>query len=175
MGITTYLFHKSNNLEKQQFNMFFLDMGENIHFHYRDLRIELSVGEFKKLAELFALYSPNVLQEIENGYKDGVLANTNEEGSLKTFWDKDKKLTYPVKYHEQHLPWRRQRMVIICISEIIRYFCRRNRFNTLSRLLPRSCHYWKKTNWNGTRSGCWQRMSWPQDSSRVCRWRDARK
>jgi Ser/Thr protein kinase RdoA (MazF antagonist) len=101
LGITTYLFHKSNNLEKQRFNMFFLDIGENIHFHYRDLRIELSVGEFRELAELFTLYSRNVLQEIENGYQDGVLVNTNEESSLKTFWDKDKKLTYPVKYHEQ--------------------------------------------------------------------------
>jgi len=103
MGITTYLFHKSNGLEKQRFNMFFLDMGENIHFHYRDLRIELSVGEFKELAELFKLYSQDVLNEIEAGYKDGVLANTNEAGTLKTFWDKEKKLTFPVKYNEQQL------------------------------------------------------------------------
>lgn len=104
MGITTYLFHKSNGLEKQNFNMFFLDMGENIHFHYRDLRIELSVGEFKELAELFILYSQGVLEEIAAaGYQDGVLANTNEAGTLKTFWDKEKKLTFPVKYHEQQL------------------------------------------------------------------------
>lgn len=103
MGITTYLFHKSNGLEKQKFNMFFLDMGENIHFHYRDLRIELSVGEFKELAELFTLYSQDVLEQIKAGYQDGVLANTNEEGTLKTFWDKEKKLTFPVKYNEQQL------------------------------------------------------------------------
>lgn len=103
MGITTYLFHKSNDLEKQKFNMFFLDMGENIHFHYRDLRIELSVGEFQELAELFTLYSQGVLEEIAAGYKDGILANTNEAGTLKTFWDKEKKLTFPVRYHEQQL------------------------------------------------------------------------
>lgn len=103
MGITTYLFHKSKSLEEQKFNMFFLDMGENIHFHYRDLRIELSVGEFRELAELFMLYSQKVVEEIEAGYKDGVLANTNEAGTLKTFWDKEKKLTYPVKYNEQQL------------------------------------------------------------------------
>ena len=103
MGITTYLFHKSNGLEKQKFNMFFLDMGENIHFHYRDLRIELSVGEFQELAELFTLYSRGVLEEIESGYQDGVLANTNEAGTLKTFWDKERKLTFPVKYNEQQL------------------------------------------------------------------------
>jgi Ser/Thr protein kinase RdoA (MazF antagonist) len=103
MGITTYLFHKSDGLEKQKYNMFFLDMGENIHFHYRDLRIELSVDEFKELAALFARYSGEVLKEIEAGYKDGVLANTNETGTLKTFWDKEMNLTVPVKYHEHHL------------------------------------------------------------------------
>ena len=103
MGITTYLFHKSNSLEKQKFNMFFLDMGENIHFHYRDLRIELSVGEFKELAELFAGYGREVLKEIDAGYQDGVLANTNEAGTLKTFWNGERNLTVPVKYHEQHL------------------------------------------------------------------------
>lgn len=103
MGITTYLFHQSNALEKQRFNMFFLDMGENIHFHYRDLRIELSVGEFVELAELFNRYAKDVLVEIENGYKDGVFANTNEAGTLKTFWEKEKKLQNPVKYHEQQL------------------------------------------------------------------------
>jgi Ser/Thr protein kinase RdoA (MazF antagonist) len=103
MGITTYLFHKSNTLEKQKFNMFFLDMGENIHFHYRDLRIELSVDEFIELAELFSTYAKDVIAEIDGGYKDGILANTNEIGTLKTFWDKEKKLNHPVKYHERQL------------------------------------------------------------------------
>ena len=100
MGITTYLFHSSNDLEKQRYDMFFLDMGENIHFHYRDLRIELSVEEFRELAELFTLYSGEVLREIEAGYTDGVLANTNETNSLKTFWDKERKPLRPVKYNE---------------------------------------------------------------------------
>jgi Ser/Thr protein kinase RdoA (MazF antagonist) len=103
MGITTYLFHKSDGLEKQRYDMFFLDMGENIHFHFRDLRIELSVGEFRELAELFARYSGEVLREIDAGYADGVLANTNEASSLKTFWDKEKKLLCPVKYNERRL------------------------------------------------------------------------
>lgn len=103
MGITTYLFHKSRNLERQRYDMFFLDMGENIHFHYRDLRIELSVEEFKELAELFVGYSREVLREIEAGYRDGVLANTNEENSLKTFRDREKKLVAPVKYNERKL------------------------------------------------------------------------
>jgi Ser/Thr protein kinase RdoA (MazF antagonist) len=103
MGITTYLFHRSECLDEQRFNMFFLDMGENIHVHYRDLRIELSVPEFVELAELFNTYAKNVLQEITDGYRDGVLANTNEIGTLKTFWDKEKPLTHPVHYHERQL------------------------------------------------------------------------
>jgi Ser/Thr protein kinase RdoA (MazF antagonist) len=103
MGITTYLFHKSEGLDQQRFNMFFLDMGENIHFHYRDLRIELSVGEFLELAKLFRLYAGQVEAEISAGYQDGVLANTNETDTLKTFWDKEKKLSHPIKYHERYL------------------------------------------------------------------------
>jgi Ser/Thr protein kinase RdoA (MazF antagonist) len=103
MGIITYLFHRENGLSPQLFNMFFLDMGENIHFHYRDLRIEMSVGEFEELAALFDRYKEKVLNEITTGYKDGVLANTNEADTLKTFWDKEKKLTFPVKYNERQL------------------------------------------------------------------------
>lgn len=44
-----------------------------------------------------------MLREIDNGYEDGVLANTNEAGTLKTFWNKEKNLTHPVKYHERLL------------------------------------------------------------------------
>lgn len=103
MGITTYLFHRSEDLDAQRFNMFFLDMGENIHFHYRDLRIELSVPEFVELAGLFNDYAKQVLREIDAGYRDGVLANTNETETLKTFWDKDRPLVHPVAYHEKDL------------------------------------------------------------------------
>ena len=103
MGITTYLFHRSACLDEQRFNLFFLDMGENIHIHYRDLRIELSVPEFIELSEQFSTFAKQVRQEIENGYQDGVLANTNEVETLKTFWDRDNPLQHPVKYHEKHL------------------------------------------------------------------------
>jgi Ser/Thr protein kinase RdoA (MazF antagonist) len=103
MGITTYVFHKDDSLEEQKYNMFFLDMGENIHFHYRDLRIELSVAEFTELTDLFVQYSQGVLAEIAHGYQDGVWANTNEAKTLKTFWNKKKNLSHPVKYHEKQL------------------------------------------------------------------------
>ena len=36
-------------------------MGENIHFHYRDLRIEFSVDEFKELVTLFDEYKEMIL------------------------------------------------------------------------------------------------------------------
>lgn len=103
MGIITYLFHRSNDLSDQIYNMFFLDMGENIHFHYRDLRIEFSVDEFKELVTLFDGYKEMVLKEIEAGYCDGVLPNTNDIKTLKTFWDKDKKLIHPVKYNSNQI------------------------------------------------------------------------
>jgi Ser/Thr protein kinase RdoA (MazF antagonist) len=103
MGIITYLFHRSNDLSEQIFKMFFLDMGENIHFHYRDLRIEFSVDEFKELVTLFDKYKEMVLKEIEAGYLDGVLPNTNDTKTLKTYLDKDKELIHPVKYNSNQI------------------------------------------------------------------------
>ena len=90
MGIMTYQFHRSNDLSPQKFEVMFLDMGENIHIHYRDLRIELSVDEFLEFNTLFTRYRAGVLKEIESGYKDGVLPNTNETETIKTFWDRGK-------------------------------------------------------------------------------------
>ena len=103
MGVITYLFHRSEALTAQRFNIFFLDVGENIHVHYRDLRIELSTDEFEELAAGFERYAPSVLKLIrEEGYRDGVLPNTNTHETVKTFWDKSK-LVHPVKYNERRL------------------------------------------------------------------------
>ncbi len=99
MGIITYQFHKTNDLSPQRFDVMFLDMGENIHLHYRDLRIEMSVEEFREFEELFSRYKEGVLGEIAAGYRDGVLPNTNEVATIKTFWDKQK-LQHPAKYDE---------------------------------------------------------------------------
>lgn len=102
MGVITYLFHRSERITPQRYNMFFLDVGENIHFHYRDLRIELSTGEFEELAAGFTKYAPSVLDMIREGYRDGVLPNTNAQDTIKTFWDKSR-LAHPVKYNECRL------------------------------------------------------------------------
>ncbi|HCI12848.1 MAG: hypothetical protein A2063_09630 [Gallionellales bacterium GWA2_60_142] len=73
-------------------------MGENIHIHYRDLRIELSVPEFLEFAEAFERCAPAVKNKIGQGYMDGVLPNTNESNTLTTI-ALDAPLKHPVKYN----------------------------------------------------------------------------
>lgn len=117
----------------------FLDMGENIHIHYRDLRIEMSVEEFLEFHETFNRYSTGVLKEIDSGYHDGVLPNTNESTTIKTFWDKGK-LKSPSKYDNN----------LIAIEETTdgyhihlrnyKILLDRNSFNHLTRALTKS-HY----------------------------------
>ncbi|MBF0355658.1 MAG: phosphotransferase [Alphaproteobacteria bacterium] len=88
MGIIIRLYHRSEGLEKNRFNTFFMDMGENIHVHYRDLRIEFNVDEFIEFADLCETYIPQVRKEIEGGFKDGVNPNTNQSDTIKTFFNK---------------------------------------------------------------------------------------
>ena len=52
MGVITRLYHRSEGLTDNRYNVFFMDMGENIHIHYHDIRIELSSDEFLEFAEL---------------------------------------------------------------------------------------------------------------------------
>lgn len=88
MGIISRLFHRSDGLADNKFNLFFMDMAENIHIHYRDLRIELSVPEFVEFADLCQVYLPQVRKEIEAGYRDGVHPNTNQVNTWKAFSNK---------------------------------------------------------------------------------------
>jgi len=103
MGILIdQLFHSEKGISEEKYRCFFFDMGENIHFHYRDLRIELSVAEFKELIESIDRYKGDVLAEIANGYQDGVLPNTNEHHTVKTFWNRER-LQHPIKYNPQRI------------------------------------------------------------------------
>ncbi|HZW26433.1 MAG TPA: hypothetical protein VFF26_13220 [Gallionella sp.] len=79
-----------------------MDMGENIHIHYRDLRIELSVPEFLEFAEAFERCAPTVKSKISQGYKDGVLPNTNDVDSW-TSISLDAPLKNPVKYNANRI------------------------------------------------------------------------
>lgn len=98
MGIMTRLYHRSEGLAENRYNTFFMDMGENIHIHYRDLRIELSVNEFLQFAELCNVYIPQVKKVIEGGYRDGTLPNTNQSNTITTFYNKEP-LKQKIVYH----------------------------------------------------------------------------
>ena len=98
MGIIVRMYHRSEGLTPNRFNAFFMDMGENIHLHYRDIRIEFSVDEFLEFAELCEVYFPQVRKEIQGGYRDGVNPNTNQADTVKTFYTK-KPLKTPVTYN----------------------------------------------------------------------------
>ncbi len=98
----TRLYHRSGGLSENPYNYFFLDMGENIHIHYRDLRIELSVPEFLEFVEAFERCIPAVKRKIEGGYKDGVLPNTNESNTLTTI-SLDAPLKHTVKYNANRI------------------------------------------------------------------------
>lgn len=103
MGILIdQLFYSDQEISEEKYNCFFFDMGENIHFHYRDLRIELSVAEFHEMMDSIERYKGDVMQEIAAGYQDGVLPNTNEHHTVKTFWNKER-LQHPIKYNAQRI------------------------------------------------------------------------
>ena len=102
MGIITRLYHRSDGLADNKFNVFFMDMGENIHIHYRDLRIELGVDEFLEFAELCNVYLPQVKGEIDKGYRDGVRPNTNEAATWTQFYNK-KPLANTIVYNPNRI------------------------------------------------------------------------
>ena len=98
MGIITRVYHHSEDLlGPQRFKELFFDMAENIHLHYRDFRIEFSVAEFLEFAEHCEEYFPQVRAEIEAGYMDGVLPNTNQTDTYKKF-SNGKKLEADLAY-----------------------------------------------------------------------------
>lgn len=102
MGIMTRLYHRSGGLTENRYKYFFMDIGENIHIHYRDLRIELSVPEFLEFAEVFERCAPEVRKKIDGGYQDGVLPNTNESNTWTSF-AMDTILKHPVKYNPNRI------------------------------------------------------------------------
>lgn len=101
MGIINKILHHSNPLRLSRFTSFFLDMEENIHIHYRDLRIELSRGEFEDFVRTFRAQSDNLLKIInESDYQDGKLPNANKKDVR--IW-LESKLKHSVKYHPTRL------------------------------------------------------------------------
>lgn len=101
MGIIKRVLHHSNPLRLSRFTSFFLDMEENIHIHYRDLRIELSRGEFEDFVETFRAQSDELLKIIrDTNYRDGRLPNTNKQDVR--IWT-ESRLKHSVSYHPTRL------------------------------------------------------------------------
>lgn len=99
MGVIKKMLYRGNLLGKQRHNHFFLDMEENIHIHYRDLRIELSRGEFEDICEAFRKQSQELQIIInEKNYQDGKLPNANQDDVR--IWT-ESQLKHDVKYHQQ--------------------------------------------------------------------------
>ena len=101
MGVITKLLYRGNALQPAPHRNLFLDMEENIHIHYRDLRIELSRGEFEEIVNTFSKQSKQLQAIIdEKNYEDGKLPNANQEDVR--IWT-ESRLNNPVKYHPKRL------------------------------------------------------------------------
>lgn len=97
MGVIKKILYRGDILGKPRHRNLFLDMEENIHIHYRDLRIELSRGEFEELADALQKQSQELLAIIrEKNYQDGKLPNANQEEVR--IWT-ESRLSKEVKYH----------------------------------------------------------------------------
>lgn len=99
MGVIKKVLYRGQILGKPRHRNFFLDMEENIHIHHRDLRIELSRGEFEDICAAFGKQSKELLAIIqEKEYQDGKLANANQDDVR--IWT-ESQLKHEVKYHPQ--------------------------------------------------------------------------
>lgn len=99
MGVIKKILFRGDILGRPRHRNLFLDMEENIHIHYRDLRIELGRGEFEDIATIFAKQSAELLGIIrDKDYQDGALPNANQDDVR--IWT-ESKLKHDVKYHPQ--------------------------------------------------------------------------
>lgn len=99
MGVIKKILYRGNILGRPRHRNLFLDMEENIHIHYRDLRIELSRDEFEEIAGAFQKQSQELQAIIQKkNYQDGKLPNANQEDVR--IWT-ESSLKHEVKYHPQ--------------------------------------------------------------------------
>ena len=97
MGVIKKVLYRGDILGAPRHRNLFLDMEENIHIHYRDLRIELSRSEFEDIANIFQKQSRELLDIIEKkNYQDGKLPNANQDDVR--IWT-ESALKSAVKYH----------------------------------------------------------------------------
>jgi len=99
LGVIKKVLYQGKILDKPRHRNLFLDMEENIHIHYRDLRIELSRAEFEEIAAIFVKQAQELQAIIlEKNYQDGKLPNANQEDVR--IWT-ESRLQQEVKYHPQ--------------------------------------------------------------------------
>ena len=97
MGVIKRILYRDNCLAAPSHRNMFLDMEENIHIHFRDLRMEFSRAEFEEFVAVFTKQSQELLTIIhEKHYQDGVLSNANQEDVR--IWT-DSRLKNHVKYN----------------------------------------------------------------------------
>ncbi|MBF0271789.1 MAG: phosphotransferase [Magnetococcales bacterium] len=101
MGVIKKVLYRGQILGKPRHRNLFLDMEENIHIHYRDLRIELSRSEFEEISETFRKQSAELQAIIhEKEYQDGKLANANQDDVR--IWT-ESQLKHEVTYHPRRV------------------------------------------------------------------------
>ena len=101
MGVIKKLLFKGESLAKVRHKNLFLDMEENIHIHYRDLRIEFSRLEFEEFCKIFIAQASQLLEIIySRNYQDGKVSNSNQDVVRIV---SQAKLTHDVHYHPQRL------------------------------------------------------------------------
>lgn len=97
MGVIKKILHRSQILGNPRHRNLFLDMEENIHIHYRDLRIELSRFEFEEFSRIFNKQSEELQSIIvKKDYHDGKFANANQD-DVRIFTES--RLHHEVIYH----------------------------------------------------------------------------
>lgn len=97
MGVIKKILFRGEILGKPRHRNLFLDMEENIHIHYRDLRIELSRGEFEDIVAAFTKQAAELQAIIEEKhYQDGRLPNANQDDVR--IWT-ESRLKHDLKYH----------------------------------------------------------------------------
>ena len=97
MGVIKKVIFRGQILSKPKHRNLFLDMEENIHIHFRDLRIEMGRPEFEEFAAVFLRQSGELGAIIrERNYEDGKLPNANQDDVR--IWT-ESRLKNEVKYH----------------------------------------------------------------------------
>ncbi|MBU0615070.1 MAG: glycosyltransferase [Nanoarchaeota archaeon] len=98
MGHIIHLYDREETLGPELQDMMYIDIQENIHLHYRDLRVEMSLEEFEEFYNNLVQNGKDCLEHIKKSrWKDGKHQNTYTQEGYKMF-SKNWKLKNRTKY-----------------------------------------------------------------------------